>query len=259
MRHRIGFRTAGFARVSLDDCLRTLANIGYDGVEICFEHPDARPENLTPAAAKGIRQRAADLGLEIASVSYHADFEDEAERAENQLRAIDLTPYFGTDILIINARKTIPGQAEAQLAGFADTLRETLVPRAEAAGVYLACEPEPGMFVNGTPEMLELMRLVGSPRLGVNLDIGHAYLTDADLPASIAELGERILHVHFEDMPAGVHQHLVPGDGDMELDNVVAALDEAGFGGYYTVDLFNIAEAPEDWAWRAYEGTRGMV
>ena len=45
----------------------------------------------------------------------------------------------------------------------------------------------------------------------------------------------------------------------MELDNVVAALDEAGFGGYYTVDLFNIAEAPEDWAWRAYEGTRGMV
>ena len=259
MRHRIGFRTAGFARVSLDECLQTLAAIGYDGVEICLEHPDTRPENLTPAACADIRSRAADLGLEIASVSYHADFEDEAQRAENQLRAIDLTPHFGTETLIINARKTVAGQAEAQLEQFADLLRETLVPRAEAAGVYLACEPEPGMFVNGTPEMVELMRLVGSPRLGVNLDIGHAFLTDVDLPASITELGDRILHVHFEDMPAGVHQHLVPGDGDMNLVEIVAALDAVGFGGYYAVDLFNIADAPEDWARRAYATMREMV
>ncbi len=259
MAHKIGFRTAGFHQIPLEQCLIALAEIGYDGVEICLEHPDSRPESLTPTRCESIAKRAAELGLDIASVSYHADGEDEEARARNQLRAIDITAHFGADILIINAQRSIEGQERDQLDAFGDLLADALLPRAEAAGISLACEPEPGMFVDGSAEMLYLLELLHHPRLGVNLDIGHAFLTDDSLPEAIAVLDRRILHVHFEDMPAGVHQHLVPGDGDMNLPEVIAALDCAGFAGYYTIDLFNIADAPVDWARRACAATKRLL
>ena len=40
MPERIGFRTAGYRRVGIEDALRSIASVGYDGVEVCLEHPD---------------------------------------------------------------------------------------------------------------------------------------------------------------------------------------------------------------------------
>ena len=104
------------------------------------------------------------------------------------------------------------------------------------------------MFVAGTDDMLRLLDELDHPALGVNLDLGHAWLTDDDLCRSLERLASRLWHIHWEDFPAGEHRHLVPGQGDMPLAEIHHALQSVGYSGYYTVDLFNIADDPEGYA-----------
>jgi len=254
---RFGFRTAGYRDWSLAEAFGSIAGIGYDGVEVCLEHAEARPEETSARRARELRALAWDAGLEVASISYHADGEPEEPRARNQRRAVLLTRDFGTEVLILNARKAVSGQEAAQWDGLRRAL-DALLALAAAEDVLIALEPEPGHFLHSSADMARLLSEVGHPNLKVNLDVGHAFLTDEDLAASIAALGTEIVHTHIEGMPAGTHRHLVPGEGDLDLMGVRRVLDAAGFGGYYTVDLFDIAEDPAGYARRSLAALRGM-
>ena len=50
----------------------------------------------------------------------------------------------------------------------------------------------------------------------MNADIGHMFLQDQDPLALIDKCGPYIVHAHLENMK-GVHNHLVPYEGDMDL------------------------------------------
>ena len=252
---KIGFRTAGFGEWPLQDALARLADIGYHGVEICLEHRDSRPEDLTLDACEALAQTCSDIGLDIASVSYHADFEPPDQRHDNTLRAVELVPAFGTSVYIINGHRfsQVP---ESEAARRLHSVLDAILPRAEALGVRVAIEPEPGTAVGSSADMLALIERIGSPSLGCNLDVGHAFLTDEDVCASIDALRGSIFHTHFEGMPAGEHNHLLPGEGDIDLPAIKAGLDRLAYDGYYTVDLFAITDDPARWATDALAGMR---
>jgi fructoselysine 3-epimerase len=255
---RIGFRTAGFDEWPIGKVLAELGALGYDGVEICLEHRDCRPESLTPHQAHELAGACEQGGLEVASVSYHADAEPWPPRRANTIRALDLLPAFGCSVLIINGRRCETGR-EAEARADLDGLLAVLLPRAEALGVRVAIEPEPGLAVGSSDEMRALIDRTGSPSLGANLDVGHAFLTDDDVCATIRMLGPAILHTHFEGMPRGEHRHLLPGEGDLDLPSVLCALDDVGYQGYLTVDLFAIGGDPLGWAQRALGAMRELV
>jgi protein FrlC len=255
---KIGFRTAGFHQWPIGEALKSLESLGYDGVEICLEHPDCRPEKLTRADAAELEGLCRDAGLEVASVSYHADSEEPGLRLSNTLAALDLVPAFGADVFIINGRRLEPGcedEARRELA----TLLAALLPKAQACGVRVAIEPEPGLAVGSSAEMKALLDRTGSPALAVNLDVGHAFLTDPDVCDSIRLLGPAIAHTHVEGMAAGVHKHLLPGEGDLDLVAVCRALAEIDYRGYCTIDLFSIADDPTHWAALALEAMREII
>ena len=254
---RIGFRTAGFHQWPLPRALEALADLGYDAVELCLEHPDMRPETLTDAAAAGWARMARDLGLQIASVSYHGDRDEPPTRKENQRRSINLTAAMDCDLLVLNTprRNAQPGQWAREMSW----IDESLLPEAGAHGARLAFEAEPGQVLDGLNETLRLLSAFPHPLLGVNLDIGHAWLTDDDLLETVRQLAPWLWQVHFEDFPNNEHRHLPPGHGDMPLADVLAALREAAFGGVLVIDLFNIADDPVQWAQVSLETTRELL
>jgi len=255
---RIGFRTAGFHQWPIGEALDLLGRLGYDGIEICLEHPDCRPEKLTAPEARRLAERCTGAGLEVASVSYHADAEEPRLRRENTRRALDFLPAFGTEVFIINGRRAEPGAEADRLAELEELLGE-LLPRAAELGVCVAVEPEPGLAVSSSADMKALLDRTDSPQLAVNLDVGHAFLTDPDVCESIRLLGPAIAHTHFEGMPAGVHRHLLPGDGDIDLVAVCRALEGIGYSGYCTIDLFNIADSLAQWAASALARMRDLM
>jgi sugar phosphate isomerase/epimerase len=109
---------------------------------------------------------------------------------------------------------------------------------AEAQDIILAIEFEPNFVVGSTADLLRLFDEIPSPHLAANLDLGHVFLCDPDPLASIAQLGKKIVHCHIEDMPAGVHDHRLPGEGDMNLPAFLRALCDVSFTGGMALDLY---------------------
>ena len=61
--------------------------------------------------------------------------------------------------------------------------------------------------------------------LQLTLDVGHLYC-QGEVPIAdyILRFGPRIVNVHIEDMRAGVHEHLMFGEGEMDFPPILAAL-----------------------------------
>jgi sugar phosphate isomerase/epimerase len=136
---------------------------------------------------------------------------------------------------------------------------EELIRSAEGTGIVVALEPEPDTVINGIYEFsLIAAHMAGSP-LGLNLDLGHAALTEGDPIAVIDEWSSFIMHVHVEDIRRPQHVHLLPGDGHLDLLRMIRKLRESGFAGDLTVDLFDILDAPDVWAQRAMERMRLLL
>src|SRR5665647_4596 len=107
MKPRFGYRTAGFQGWPVEKAAAQLAQLGYDCVEICLEAPDVRPELLDDKRCTELRHTLNDLGIAVASLSYHGDSEPAAERAANQEHAILAAHRLGVDILVINSERTV--------------------------------------------------------------------------------------------------------------------------------------------------------
>lgn len=252
---KFGFRTGGFRGWKIEAILKELARIGFDGAELCLESEDMRPENFTQRRADEIKHLMDEIGLEIASVSYHADAESLNQRLSNTSKAIEVAEWLGTDVLIINGERIREGEKEAQWSDLVDKLK-ALTKSAEKRGVNIAFEPEPLLVVSDTDDMIRMIDAVGSPNLKVNLDVGHAYITDPDLPESIKRQGNAIVHAHIEDIKDKVHNHLEIGQGDIDFAAMHAAFMEIDYDGYYVVDLFRIGDDPAGFATRSLNALR---
>lgn len=229
-------RTQPLSAHPIHECLGLIRRLGFDGVEICLENPDLAPERLTEQQAKAIGARVAELGLRPHSVSYHKDYIYDDVQFELTRKAIRLTPHFGTNIFVFAGTSKRTRDA-AEWDRMLDRTK-ALVDLAGECGVVLAQEFEPGFIVGSTAALLRLFEAVPSPHLAANLDLGHAFLTDPDSLASIRQLRGKIVHCHIEGMKAGVHRHLLPQEGDMDLSAYLSTLAEVGFGGGLALDLY---------------------
>ena len=125
----------------------------------------------------------------------------------------------------------------------------------------LAFEPEPGMLVETLADYEELQRRLGHPRaLGLTLDIGHIVCLE---PMSVTECvrrgAETLAHVHIEDMRRGVHEHLMFGEGELDLDESLRVLDEVGFSGMVAVELSRHSHMAHETVPAAMRALRGQA
>jgi sugar phosphate isomerase/epimerase len=236
---RFGFRT-GPLHCAAEQAANLLAALGYDCLELCLEAADVRPETMTEARAKALVQSFEEFGIGLASLSYHADREPLAQRAANQEAAIRVAGWMSAEILVVNAEKSV--NQERQWAEHVVHFRN-LCALADPIGVTLAIEPEPLLVVGSTQDALELIEAVGSPRLKVNLDVGHAQITDPgrwvpSVADTVRRLGPNLVHLHLEDIAGRVHKHLPFGQGDIDFGALREALADVGYQGPYVVDLF---------------------
>jgi len=231
-------RTQPLAHYPILDCLPVLHRLGFDGVELCMENDDLAPEAITSQLVDAVREQATAL-FRAYSVGYHKDYIYDDDLFELTKRAIALTPDFGASILVFSGtHKRQPHTADA--AEWQRMIERTrvLVDIAADLGVTLAQEFEPDFIVGSTADLLRLFDEIPSPHLAANLDLGHVFLCDPAPLDAIRQLGDKIVHGHVENMAAGVHDHLLPHEGDMDLGAYLSALAETGFTGGLALDLY---------------------
>ena len=229
-------RTQMLSQYPVLAALDVMKRLGFDGVEICVENKDWSLNELNRLPAVAIRERVAELALAPHSFSLHQDYIFDDDRFELTQQAIEMTPALGTNIFVFSgARRRRGDQAEWERM-VARTRR--LVDIASDYGVILAQEFEPDFVVGTTADLLRLFEEIPSAHLAANIDLGHLFLCDPNPLASIAQVGDKIVHCHISNMPTGVHDHLLPQAGDMDLTAYLQALQAVGFTDGLALDLY---------------------
>ncbi len=222
--------------LSLSDGFRELKAAGADAVELCHEHPAMSAAEMDAPEAARIKDGLDEAELRASAAGWHCDFVDDDDAFAAMADLIRLTPRYGTDLFIISGAY-----------GTDTDLWEPMVERTrrlgEAAadcGVRLACEYEPGFLIADADALMRLCEEVDSPALGANLDLGHAFLQEAEPLETVRRLGELLLHCHVEGMARGVHKHLPPWEGDLDVAAYLEALAGAGYDGALALDLYDV-------------------
>ncbi|MFC0098921.1 sugar phosphate isomerase/epimerase family protein [Micromonospora marina] len=250
---RFGYGTNGFANHRLDEALAVIADLGYAGVALTLDHDHLDP--FAPGLARRVdavagRLSALGLGVVIETgARYLLDpwhkhaptllHDDPARRIEFLRRAVAVGADLGAEAVSfwagVRPAAVPPAVARDRLvAGCA-----TVVEAADAAGVMLGFEPEPGMLVEDIEDWRRLSAALGGPdRFGITLDIGHCRcLEPLPVPDCVRAVAARLVNVQIDDMRRGVHEHLEFGAGEIDFPPVLAALREVGYAGLVAVEL----------------------
>ncbi|MGP3938280.1 sugar phosphate isomerase/epimerase family protein [Streptomyces sp. 6N106] len=253
---RFAYGTNGLTDLRLTDALALLADLGYDGVSLTLDHMHLDP--LAPDLAARTRRVARDLerlGLGVAIETgaryvldarrkhhptlFDPDPEARGARVDLLLRAVRVAADLGAPAVHGFSGVLPPGESEETAwRRLADALGPVVVA-AEAAGVALAIEPEPGHLLADLAGFHRLRTALGDPAaLGLTLDIGHCQCLEPDPPAEcVRAAAPWVRHVQIEDMRRGVHEHLPFGEGEIDFPPVLEALHAAGYRGLVGVEL----------------------
>ena len=273
------YSTNAYTRTDLADAIRRIAGLGYEGIEILLDTPHLFPPTSSDQDVDDVRQALDAAGLRVSNTNgntargYFDDPPDEGvfepslnhpdpavrqRRIDCALRGLEIAAALGSPAMSTSSGKCHPTTPPERAF---DLLVESLKPimeRAEALGVNVGIEAEPALLVETTVEVMEVAERVGSDRLGLNFDLGHAAVMGEDLVARAAAVAHRTWNVHVEDIRAGKHWHHVPGDGDLDLAAALTALRAAGYSGAFTVELYTYVEDPDLAGRRALEHLLGL-
>lgn len=259
---RYGDVSNGLSDHRIEHALELLAENGYSGIALTLDHIHFDPQApRLRARAQRLRAELESAGLDVV-VETGARFVLDPRRkhfptllSDGRLRRVDLL-CTAVDVAVELGAPVVSMWSGAAPAGEPPELAwdllvdgcERVLEHASANGITLAFEPEPGMLVETLADYETLQERLGHPpALGLTLDIGHIVCLE---PMSVSECVRRgaptLAHVHIEDMKRGVHEHLMFGEGELDLEEALSVLSEVDFDGMVAVELSRHSHAAHE-------------
>ena len=253
---RLGFSTNGIGDVAPLDAVPILKDLGYESLAITPDRHLLDPFSPGLAAEAG-RWRS---GLDAAGFTrvmetgarhlldparkheptlVSPNRTDRDRRTEFLVRVIDLAVELGAPVVSL-------WSGMARDAADDETLWQRLtsgigpvLDRADARGIVLGFEPEPGMFIDTLARFALLRDRLGRPaRLRLTVDLGHLEcMGERPTATLLAPWAAHVVNVHVDDMLACRHEHLALGTGEVDFPPLLAVLAGAGYRGGLHVEL----------------------
>jgi protein FrlC len=273
----LAFSTNAYTEYTLPEAIRRIADHGYAGVELLGDEPHAYFPEFSDEDRRLVQDALDETGLAVSNINANtamgyyddappsaffepsvitADDEDRAWRVEYTKRAIDLAEAVQSPAVCLATGRPLPGNLPESAHEYLRESLHEILDYAEERGIEVGIEFEPELLVECTDEVLGLIDDIGRDSLGINLDVGHAAVYGEDLTDTIHRSAGHITGVHLEDIVGGrrgKHYHRVPGEGDIDFAAVFDALDDIGYDGFATLELYTYPDEPDRVAEEAYE------
>ncbi len=227
------------------DVLRQVRALGFDLIDIQPSHQRTLECRLL-AQELGLRVSCvgASFGMPAGASLDQADAEKRQAAVDHVSRALADAAALGADMAYV-----IPG-ADGEPAALERYGREveTLAVEAARLGLKLAVEHFPGTALPTAAATLEFIRQAGRDNLYLLYDSGHIQMTGEDPAAVIANAGDRLGYVHFDDNDGLSDLHWPLLDGVMTEESLLAtlrALDAIGYQGALSLELSPALKRPE--------------
>ncbi len=234
--------TAGRHR-SLEEIIRWSGQAGFTGLEIDQNHI---AESLTRISIGELAARIADAGLATASIMAFnlAPLEEVAPGIARVREGAELARALGAPILLVYCATNIPKEMSADEA--LNRAAERTANYAEVANpIAIGLEPIGRTTLMGGPAAaLKVAARSGQSNVGIVMDTFHFHLSQIPDVEVRAIPREKLLLVHVndaEDLPVeklrdGHRLHV--GQGVLPLVETFRTLNEIGYDGYLSIELF---------------------
>ena len=278
---KLAFSTNAFKRYSLEDSIREIAKVGYSGVEILCDIPHAYAPSFKDDQVRSLKKTLALSNMQISNLNaftlyaigdtYHPSWIDDSRemRIEHTIECIRLAKRIGAKHLSTEpggpvVAPPLPSSSQQQeQQQYQDISRfekiflgglTRVTKMAEEEDIKVLIEPEPGLLIENSRQFKNFVTKINNSKyIRLNFDIGHFYCVNEDPAKVVYELSDYIEHFHLADIAhTRIHNHLIPGKGSIDFRSVFDAMDDIGYRGFVTVELYPYQDNPIYAAKEAY-------
>ena len=278
---KLAFSTNAFKRYSLEDSIREIAKVGYSGVEILCDIPHAYAPSFKDDQVRSLKKTLALSNMQISNLNaftlyaigdtYHPSWIDDSRelRIEHTIECIRLAKRIGAKHLSTEpggpvVAPPVPSSSQQQeqqqyqdISRFEKIFLDGLTrvtKMAEEEDIKVLIEPEPGLLIENSRQFKNFVTKINNSKyIRLNFDIGHFYCVNEDPAKVVYELSDYIEHFHLADIAhTRIHNHLIPGKGSIDFRSVFDAMDDIGYRGFVTVELYPYQDNPIYAAKEAY-------
>lgn len=228
----IGLSTSSLFPLGLEDTFKAARETGYDGVEVMC--------SLDPATRDAMRLETLTRVYDLPILSLHAPtlFFLQFAGGLDPKKKLEDTMRLAVDLGVPTVVAHPPFRWQGRYArDFVDIVAEL----EERYGIALAVE-------NMYPWRLGVREALpyypdhdptDEDYAHLTIDLSHASTAGDDALAMIERVGDRLSHLHLTDGSGHTlrDEHLVPGDGDQPVTEILRTLARRGWGGSVIVEI----------------------
>lgn len=240
-----------------DKAFDLAAQCGYQGIEVAPFTLANNVRDISRAKRTEVRRQAEKAGLQMIGLhwllakteGYHLTTPDAQVRRATADYFGELARFcaeLGGKLLVLGSpkqRNLLPGVSRSDAMKYAADVLHMALPALESTDVTIALEPlnpTTTTFMTTAAEAVELAERVASPRCRLHLDCLAMSSEPTPIPELIRKYRSWFVHFHAND-PNGQG----PGFGKLDFVPIFQALDEVGYRGWVSVEVFDYKPGPE--------------
>ena len=270
---KVGMFTSGYQRNPLEHCFMDAKEYGYDYIELWGGRPHAYAPDLKAGDINEVRRLIEKYEMPVLGYTpehnaypYNYMLGSEAQRrdAVDYLKlSLEMAKEMGAEFVL-----TSPANG-GYLATY-DQLWSRLEKNIQELGDYAAkleiklvveaLTPYESSFFTRANDLVELFRRVDNPYVVGMCDIVPPFVQHESIMAYFDKLGNKMDHMHIIDGENGSDTHLIPGEGNIPIKEMLYEMKRIGYDKTATLELVtNYINEPRFYAKRAIDNMRELM
>ena len=270
---KVGMFTSGYQRHPLEHCFMDAKEYGYDYIELWGGRPHAYAPDLKAGDINEVRRLIEKYEMPVLGYTpehnaypYNYMIGSEAQRrdAVDYLKlSLEMAKEMGAEFVL-----TSPANG-GYLATY-DQLWSRLEKNIQELGDYAAkleiklvveaLTPYESNFFTRANDLVELFRRVDNPYVVGMCDIVPPFVQHESIMAYFDKLGNKMDHMHIIDGENGSDTHMIPGEGNIPIKEMLYEMKRIGYDKTATLELVtNYINEPRFYAKRAIDNMRELM
>jgi protein FrlC len=239
----------------IEETIRRIARIGYDGIEIGAAAPHAYPAYTSSERRREIRHVLEDNNIVVSAMlpapgggpgfNVASPTPEERRNAIEQYKEVaQLCSDLGGNTLLYVAGWQIFGTTREQAWAWSRDALAEIASAAADLGVTIAVEPTPtdSNLIESADDAVELAREVDAPNVKTMFDTIHVYYRNEAPTDYVSRMGDLLHYVHLSDV-----DRLPPGQGRGDFVGLIEALKDTDYDGFLSMEIgFNRRDIEAD-------------
>ena len=267
---KVGMFTSGYQRNPLEHCFMDAKEYGYDYIELWGGRPHAYAPDLKAGDINEVRRLIEKYEMPVLGYTpehnaypYNYMIGSEAQRRDALKLSLEMAKEMGAEFVL-----TSPANG-GYLATY-DQLWSRLEKNIQELGDYAAkleiklvveaLTPYESNFFTRANDLVELFRRVDNPYVVGMCDIVPPFVQHESIMAYFDKLGNKMDHMHIIDGENGSDTHLIPGEGNIPIKEMLYEMKRIGYDKTATLELVtNYINEPRFYAKRAIDNMRELM